>query len=63
MAQLRQKLNAEGHSFRTIQGLWSSGAAAGSSNFPIHPNYPNSMDCDTEPVLQLGYHHYVQAEG
>ncbi|GKV12978.1 hypothetical protein SLEP1_g24060 [Rubroshorea leprosula] len=33
------------------------------ANFPIHPHYPNSMDCDPEPVLQLGYHHYVQAEG
>ncbi|GLT84475.1 hypothetical protein SLE2022_027030 [Rubroshorea leprosula] len=48
------QLNAEGHSFRRIQGLWSFGATVGSSNFPIHPNYPNSMDCDPKPVLQLG---------
>ncbi|GKU88331.1 hypothetical protein SLEP1_g2612 [Rubroshorea leprosula] len=60
--QLKIKLEAEGQSLKTIQGLWNSGATAGSSNFLMHPNHPNPMDCDPEPILQIGYHHYVQAE-
>ncbi|EOX96140.1 hypothetical protein QUC31_005413 [Theobroma cacao] len=61
--QLKLKLEAEGQSLKTIQGLWSSGAAAENSNFPLHPSHANPMECDPEPVLQIGYHHFVQAEG
>ncbi|KHG10874.1 Agamous-like MADS-box protein AGL6 [Gossypium arboreum] len=61
--QLKIKLEAEGQNLKTIQGLWSSGAAAETSNFPLHPSHPHPMDCDHEPVLQIGYHHFVQAEG
>ncbi|KAF5732986.1 AGAMOUS LIKE6-like protein [Tripterygium wilfordii] len=60
--QLKLKLEAEGQSLKTIQGLWNSGAA-GTSNYSLHPSQSNPMDCEVEPVLQIGYHHYVQAEG
>ncbi|XVE73967.1 hypothetical protein DITRI_Ditri11bG0160800 [Diplodiscus trichospermus] len=61
--QLKIKLEAEGQSLKTIQGLWCPGAAAENSSFPMHPSQTNPMECDPEPVLQIGYHHYVQAEG
>ncbi|XWS32270.1 hypothetical protein CRYUN_Cryun23aG0145600 [Craigia yunnanensis] len=61
--QLKIKLEAEGQSLQTVQDLWSSDAAAENSNFPLHPSHTNPMECDHEPVLQMGYHHYVQAEG
>ncbi|KAB2002820.1 hypothetical protein E1A91_D11G094300v1 [Gossypium mustelinum] len=61
--QLKIKLEAEGQNLKTIQGLWSSGAVAETSNFPLHPSHPHPMDCDHEPVLQIGYHNFVQAEG
>ncbi|PPD78214.1 hypothetical protein GOBAR_DD24860 [Gossypium barbadense] len=52
--QLKIKLEAEGQNLKTIQGLWSSGAVAETSNFPLHPSHPHPMDCDHEPVLQIG---------
>ncbi|XVF22662.1 hypothetical protein REPUB_Repub12eG0190300 [Reevesia pubescens] len=61
--QLKIKLEAEGQSLKLIQGLWNSGAADENSNFPLHPSHNHPMECDHEPVLQIGYHHYVQAEG
>ncbi|XP_021280322.1 agamous-like MADS-box protein AGL6 isoform X1 [Herrania umbratica] len=61
--QLKLRLEAEGQSLKTIQGLWSSSAAAENSSFPLHPSHANPMECDPEPVLQIGYHHFVQAEG
>ncbi|KAL4352472.1 hypothetical protein GQ457_06G032450 [Hibiscus cannabinus] len=63
--QLKIKLETEGQNLKTIQGLWSSGtaAAAESSSFALHPSHTHPMDCDHEPVLQIGYNHFVQAEG
>ncbi|GAV76670.1 SRF-TF domain-containing protein/K-box domain-containing protein, partial [Cephalotus follicularis] len=61
--QLKIKLDTEGQSFKAIQGFWCSSAAPGSSNFSAHQSLPNPMDCNPEPVLEIGYHHYVQAEG
>ncbi|OMP00490.1 Transcription factor, K-box [Corchorus olitorius] len=65
--QLKIKLESEGQSLKTIQGLWSTSgaAAADNSNFALHPSHAaHPMECDPEPVLQIGYHHqYVQAEG
>ncbi|XP_021675625.2 agamous-like MADS-box protein MADS3 [Hevea brasiliensis] len=60
--QLKYKLEAEGQSL-AIQDLWNSDAADGNSNFAIHPSQSNPLDCDPGPVLQIGYHHFVQAEG
>ncbi|KAE8697547.1 MADS-box transcription factor 17 [Hibiscus syriacus] len=63
--QLKIKLEAEGQNLKTIQGLWSSGAAAAVENisFTLHSSHSHPMDCDHEPVLQIGYNHFVQAEG
>ncbi|KAK8702603.1 hypothetical protein V6N13_020946 [Hibiscus sabdariffa] len=63
--QLKIKLEAEGQNLKTIQGLWSSGAAAAAENssFTLHSSHAHPMDCDHEPVLQIGYNHFVQAEG
>ncbi|KAK8522007.1 hypothetical protein V6N12_066577 [Hibiscus sabdariffa] len=61
--QLKSKLDAEGQSLKTIQSLWGSSTAAESSDFALHLSHPNPMECDHEPVLQIGYQHYVQAEG
>ncbi|KAA3458752.1 agamous-like MADS-box protein AGL6 isoform X1 [Gossypium australe] len=60
--QLLIKLEAEGQNLETIQGLWSCGAAA-TENFPLHLSQTQPMECDLQPVLQIGYHHYVEAEG
>ncbi|XP_010523709.1 PREDICTED: agamous-like MADS-box protein AGL6 isoform X2 [Tarenaya hassleriana] len=66
--QLRIKLEAEGHCFNAIQDLWANSAAAvagpSTSSFHLQSSHPNSMDCDTEPFLQIGFQqHYVQGEG
>nr|ASY97761.1 AGL6 [Cercidiphyllum japonicum] len=65
--QLRIKLEAEGQSLKAIQGFWNSSAAVGTSSYHVHPSQSNPMDCEPEPepepVLQIGYPHYVQAEG
>lgn len=60
--QLKFKIEAEGQSFKVIQEIWNPGAADGNSNFALHPSPSNPLDCDPGP-LQIGYHHYVQAEG
>lgn len=62
--QLKIKLEAEGQSFKAMQGLWSSGAAAGpsTSHFALHPSQSNPMNCDPEPVLQIGYQQYVGSD-
>ncbi|KAI9182267.1 hypothetical protein LWI28_023728 [Acer negundo] len=59
--QLKIKLEAEGQSLKAIQGFW--GSAAGNSNFHVHPSHDSSLNCEAEPVLQIGYHHFVHAEG
>ncbi|KAK9273728.1 hypothetical protein L1049_018538 [Liquidambar formosana] len=61
--QLKIKLEAEGQSLKAIQGLWNSSAAAGNSSYTVHPSQSNAMDCEPEPILQIGYPHYVPAEG
>ncbi|XP_047339050.1 agamous-like MADS-box protein MADS3 [Impatiens glandulifera] len=38
-------------------------SAAGSSSFTHHVLQSNPMDCEMEPVLQIGYNHYVTGEG
>ncbi|KAL9348425.1 hypothetical protein Peur_059791 [Populus x canadensis] len=60
---LKLKLEAEGQNLKAIQDYWNSGAADGSSNFHLHRAQSSQMDCDPGPVLQIGYHHYVPAEG
>ncbi|GMI95788.1 AGAMOUS-like 6, REDUCED SHOOT BRANCHING 1 [Hibiscus trionum] len=58
--QLKNKLDAEGRSRKTIQSLWGSSTAAQSSDFTPHLSCPNPVECDH---LTIGYQHYVQAEG
>nr|TKS14618.1 MADS-box transcription factor 6 isoform X2 [Populus alba] len=59
----QRKLEAEGQNLKAIQDYWNSGAADESSNFHLHRAQSSQMDCDPGPVLQIGYHHYVPAEG
>ncbi|KAH7577823.1 hypothetical protein ACOSP7_001122 [Xanthoceras sorbifolium] len=61
--QLKIKLETEGQSLKAIHGLWGSSAASGNGNFPVHPSHDSPMNCEAEPVLQIGYHHFVPAEG
>ncbi|XP_011034912.1 PREDICTED: MADS-box transcription factor 6 isoform X2 [Populus euphratica] len=60
---LKLKLEAEGQNLKAIQDYWNSGAADGSSIFHLHRAESSQMGCDPGPVLQIGYHHYVPAEG
>nr|WQI83108.1 MADS-box transcription factor [Spirodela polyrhiza] len=54
--QLRNKLEAEGATFRALQGPWEPNTLLlGSSAFSAQPQ-PNVIDC--EPTLQIGYHHF-----
>ncbi|KAE8660455.1 Agamous-like MADS-box protein AGL6 [Hibiscus syriacus] len=59
--ELKNKLEEEGENQKTMEGLWSCGAAT--DNFPLHTSPSHPMECDLEPVLQIGYHHYVEGEG
>ncbi|KAJ7951037.1 MADS-box transcription factor [Quillaja saponaria] len=63
--QLKIKLEAEGHTLKAIESLWNANAAAhGNDSFSMHPSQPISIEsCQPDPVLQMGYHHYVPAEG
>ncbi|KAE8679520.1 Agamous-like MADS-box protein AGL6 [Hibiscus syriacus] len=61
--QLKNKLDAQAQSLKTIQGLWGSSTRAESSDFGLHLSHPNPMECEHEPVLQIGYQHYVEADG
>ncbi|KAL0711364.1 hypothetical protein Bca4012_018342 [Brassica carinata] len=61
------KIKVEGHAFKTLQDLWPNKAASvpsdpKNSEFPIQPS---SVDCNTEPFLQIGFqqHYYMQGEG
>ncbi|KAJ1426804.1 hypothetical protein SESBI_10056 [Sesbania bispinosa] len=62
--QLRHKLEVDGFNLKAIESLWSStSSAGGDGSFPLQPPpETNHMDCQPEPFLQIGYHHYVQAE-
>ncbi|XP_027163327.1 MADS-box transcription factor 6 [Coffea eugenioides] len=71
--QLKIKVSLEMSSLEAAEGqglirglpwLWSSSVPSGSSMFPMHTSHPSAaMDCDPEPVLQIGYHQYAPAEG
>ncbi|KAB1200895.1 Agamous-like MADS-box protein AGL6 [Morella rubra] len=61
--QLKIKLEAEGYTLNALQNLWASGSAAGNSSFQGHPSQTNPVECQPEPVLQMGYHHYDPSEG
>nr|POE90814.1 agamous-like mads-box protein agl6 [Quercus suber] len=58
--QLKIKLNEEGHTLKAIQTIWGSTSAAGNTNFAFHPSPLSPMECQTEPVLQIGFTHYAQ---
>ncbi|CAH8325329.1 unnamed protein product [Eruca vesicaria subsp. sativa] len=70
--QLKIKFEAEeGHVLKSFQDLWPNSAAlmAGDPNnseFPVQSSHPSSVDCNTEPFLQIGFqqhNYYVQGEG
>ncbi|KAJ0052237.1 hypothetical protein Pint_00309 [Pistacia integerrima] len=63
--QLKIKLETEGLNLKAIQDLWgsSAAAAAGNTSFPLHPSHESPIHCEHEPVLQIGHHHFVPAEG
>ncbi|KAG6669640.1 hypothetical protein I3843_01G250300 [Carya illinoinensis] len=62
--QLKLKLEAEGYTLKAIQNFWNSTdttatSAAENSHFHhVHHSQTNPMECQPEPVLQIGYHHY-----
>ncbi|KAF8113815.1 hypothetical protein N665_0045s0057 [Sinapis alba] len=55
------KIKVEGHAFKLFQDL-SVGGDPNNSEFPVQSS---SVDCNTEPFLQIGFqqHYYVQGEG
>ncbi|KAL0666175.1 hypothetical protein Bca4012_028879 [Brassica carinata] len=68
--QLKIKFEAGGHAFKSFQDFWPNSAASmagdpNNSKFPVQPSHPDSVDCNTEPFLQIGFqqHYYVQGEG
>ncbi|KAF4386799.1 hypothetical protein F8388_006754 [Cannabis sativa] len=67
--QLKIKLDAEGQNLKAIQNqnIWNSNLASGSTSFALHTSSQSNitMDCHhlSEPILQIGYHQYVPAEG
>ncbi|XP_008797646.1 MADS-box transcription factor 6 [Phoenix dactylifera] len=52
--QLKDRLETEGATFRTIQGSWASDAVVANNAFNLQLSQSSSMDC--EPTLQIGYH-------
>ncbi|XP_009588019.1 agamous-like MADS-box protein MADS3 [Nicotiana tomentosiformis] len=56
-------LEAEGQGLRPLPFPWTCNASAGSSSFAVHPSQSNHMECEPDPALQIGYHHYMAAEG
>lgn len=60
-------LESEGQDgLRGLPFPWSCNASAeaGSSTFHVHHSQSNHMDCDQpDPVLQIGYHEYMAADG
>lgn len=48
------QLEAEGATFRAIQGSWASDAGVSSNAFSMQPSQSSGMDC--EPTLQIGYY-------
>ncbi|PNY01019.1 MADS-box transcription factor 6-like protein [Trifolium pratense] len=63
--QLRFKLESDGFNLKAYESMWNttnSATVAGGGNFPFQPSETNTMDCQPEPFLQIGYQNYVQAE-
>ncbi|XP_045795488.1 agamous-like MADS-box protein MADS3 [Trifolium pratense] len=63
--QLRFKLESDGFNLKAYESMWNttnSASVAGGGNFPFQPSETNTMDCQPEPFLQIGYQNYVQAE-
>ncbi|XP_018729411.2 agamous-like MADS-box protein MADS3 isoform X1 [Eucalyptus grandis] len=61
--KLKSQLEAEGLNLKAIQALWTSTSdAAGTSSFHVHHSQRIPLDCEPQPVLQIGYQ-YAQAEG
>ncbi|KAH7664457.1 MADS-box transcription factor plant protein [Dioscorea alata] len=58
--QLKSKLEAENSAFRAIQGSWETEGVVPNHGFPVHHSQATAME--TEPILQIGYHHYVPTE-
>ncbi|XP_019159234.1 PREDICTED: MADS-box transcription factor 6 [Ipomoea nil] len=55
---------AEGQGLGALLCPWnSSNASASTSSFPVQHSQPNHMDFSLEPVLQIGYPHYMAGEG
>ncbi|XP_031091376.1 agamous-like MADS-box protein MADS3 isoform X2 [Ipomoea triloba] len=64
--QLKTKLEAvEGQGLGALLCPWNSSnnASASTSSFPVQPSQANHMNFSLEPVLQIGYPHYMAAEG
>ncbi|THU73325.1 hypothetical protein C4D60_Mb04t21630 [Musa balbisiana] len=55
--QLKEQLDAEGATFRALQGPWCSDATAGGNAFPVQPLQSSGMD--REPTLQIGYEFFL----
>lgn len=49
------QLEAEGQGLRGLPFPWTCNASAGSSSFAVHPSQSNHMECEPDPVLQIGY--------
>ncbi|KAF5775998.1 putative transcription factor MADS-MIKC family [Helianthus annuus] len=71
---LRIKVSHEMTTFETDQGQgyraqlpcpWNSGVSPGNNNntFPMHQSHSNPMDCQQEPILQIGYNQFMHEEG
>ncbi|KAK1320635.1 MADS-box transcription factor 6 [Acorus calamus] len=60
--QLKDKLEAEGVSFRGVQEgpSWDSATVVTNNVFPMQPSQSNPMEC--EPTLHIGYHQFVPQE-
>ncbi|XP_019231786.1 PREDICTED: uncharacterized protein LOC109212591 [Nicotiana attenuata] len=48
------QLEAEGQGIRALPFPWTCNASAGSSSFVVHPSQPNHMECEPDPVFQIG---------
>ncbi|CAL9075856.1 unnamed protein product [Musa acuminata var. zebrina] len=55
--QLKEQIEAEGATFRALQGPWCSDATAGGNAFPVQPLQSSGMD--REPTLQIGYEFFL----
>ncbi|KAD6453200.1 hypothetical protein R6Q59_014961 [Mikania micrantha] len=51
----------EGQGYRAqLQCPWNSG---NNTTFPMHTSHSNPMDCQQEPILQIGYNQFMHEEG